>query len=255
MKNIYTFSLIFAIGFLMSCNNFNNHNKSEKNRVKYSVNKDGDTVRSIYSPEGILQTSIAYKNGLKNGPAYSYYKNGKVKLEVMYRYQVKDGMAKYYYESGKLYRETHYVDGQKDGYQKKYYENGRLMAEIPYKAGEVVMGTKEYTSSGKLITKYPKISVVPIDRLASENTYYLKISLKPHKSKARFFLYRGPIHHKVKIDLRNYKKNGVVKYPVKVYPGRSVMEKIEIRVFFMTRKRNPMVIHRYFNLAVENRSY
>ena len=259
MKNILYTLLLSLIFIASSCEMFqrpeNKQKKTVSKKGEYIVNENGDSVKVSYSSNGKIKSSITIKNNRRNGIAYLYYPNGNVQFEIMYKDGFKHGPVKYYYESGRIYRETNYVKGQIDGIQRKYYENGKLQAEIPYDMGQVKMGTKEYTSSGKLITKYPKIKVVPIDKMAMENTYYLKIYLEPKRSKVRYYINRNIGGITGITDLEDRTRGGIAKYAIRVYPGQSIMEKVDIRAEFKTKKGNPKVIRRIYNLAVENRSY
>ena len=260
IKNILILLFIGLFAFTISCDNYKradrNSQKGKNNNGKYVFNKDGDSVRINYYPNGFIKSSITIKNRRKNGIAYLHYENGKIQFEIMYNDGFKHGLVKYFYESGKIYRETTYINGQIDGTQRIYYENGKLKAEIPYHLGQVQMGTKEFYSSGKEVTKYPVIKVVPIDKMALENKYYLKIYLIPKKTKVRYYIHKnlkGGVEGK--IDLDPWIKNGVATYPINIFPGESKMEKIDIRAEFKTRKGNPKVIRKVYNLAVENRSF
>lgn len=259
MKNTLKIAIFIflTIGYF-SCDKFGKSNKSKsktKTGVEYTLNKNGDSIKISYFQNGSVKSKTTIKNKYYQGLTTVYYENGNIKYEINYDKSTKDGVTKWFYKSGKLYRETDYINGQINGVRKLYYENGNLMAEIPYKYDQLIPGTKEYSKSGKLLTDYPKITIVPVDKMALEDTYYLEVSLKPKLKKVEYFIYVQLGDLEGKTDLEQWTKEGIVKYPVKVYPGQSVMEKIEFRATFKTEKGNPMMISKTYNLAVENRTH
>lgn len=214
-----------------------------------NVNEYGDSIYMFYTSRGRLQSKATYNYGMKNGIAFNYYEDGTVQDELWYVDDFKNGPAKWYYKSGKLYSEATYKQGYKDGLQKFFYENGALKAEVPYKNDELLVGTKEYMISGKPVTDYPTITVTTINKLKEESTFYLRIALKPEKTKVNFYLVDG----EQKASLVDYTKDGVVMFPLSLSKGQSVTRKIEIRAIIKTRQGNPMLLQRSYDVSIENK--
>lgn len=256
---IKSLMLITAALFLLSsCDKFgpNSRSGNEEDNLQslYIIAKNGDSIRVGYHDNGKVASKITIKEKRKNGIAYAYYENGKVQYEIMYSDGFKHGITKWFYKSGRLYRETNYIKGMIDGVQKSYYENRKLKAEVPYKMGLLQIGTEEYTNTGKLLKEYPKIIVSPRNRLDIENIYYLDLELKPHQEKAKYFIFKKDKKTEGIIDLESLTLNGKATYPITIYPGSSLSEKIDIRVEFKTKKGNPKIISTIYKLAVENKN-
>ena len=114
----------------------------------------------------LLFTHLTFSQ--EDGPYFSYYDNGQLKIEGQYLNSQPTGKWKYYYESGQLssiysYTEgkldiefvTYFEDGviksqtlkEGDEYiSKSFYENGKLLSVSQYKTGYY----KEYLQNGKL---------------------------------------------------------------------------------------------------------
>jgi hypothetical protein len=256
MKNpILFFALMFFV--FGSCEHFNTRrivtSKGESKEI--IVNENGDSIMVYYRTDGTIRSKATFKGRYKNGPAYNYYVDGKVQNEIHYNDGYKHGIAKWYYESGRLYRETNYINGQKDGIQKFYYETGELKAEVPYKMGQLQLGTKEYLKSGKLFKDYPEIIVKTIDNMRVKNSYSLQFSLKPPRSKVEFYLVKIVGGKEAKVSLESFTRDGVAEYEYTIYPGYSIMEKVEVRAETKSKHGIPVILRRTYNLAIENRNY
>lgn len=255
-KAHFAIVLALVVVGLSSCEYFivpENKSKNEGKEIAFDAN--GDTLKKEFYKDGSLRSIITIKNGKRNGPSYVYYENGKQQFEINYKDSEKDGITKYFYESGELYRTTLFEHGEKAGIQKYYYKNGGLKAEIPYESGVVVPGTKEYSQTGKLITDYPEIVVKTVDRLAFENTYDLKISLSPLKKNVDiYFDYVVDGVHRQR-STSHGTENGIATQTFFVYPGQSLMEKLDIRCRTESKRGIPIVLTKTYNLVVDNRNY
>lgn len=255
-KQILIISLIILV--FSSCDHFNT------NRVATSkggeskevvVNEKGDSIMVYYRADGTIRSKATFKGKYKNGLAYNFYDDGKIQNEIHYKDGYKNGIAKWYYESGRLYRETNYINGQKDGIQRLYYETGELKAEVPYKMGQLQYGTKEFLKSGKLFDDYPRITVKKIDQMRLKNKYTLQFSLNPKRSRVEFYLVRLVGNQEGKVSLERFTKNSVAEYAYTIYPGHSIMEKVDIRAEIKSKRGIPIILKRTYNLAIENRNY
>ena len=79
-----------------------------------------------------------FKNGKREGPSISYYKNGQLFYEGEYKNGKQEGPWFFYQETGQLKREVNYNDGQRDGPWTIYHNNGQLDSKGEYKNGEIV---------------------------------------------------------------------------------------------------------------------
>ena len=97
---------------------------------------------------GKLKTRVNYKDGLKDGVSYVYYRNGNVQLAMNYESGKREGVSKKYYENGQLYAETPYINDELTGIRKTYYRSGNIMAEAPYSHNLPGVGLREFTTDG-----------------------------------------------------------------------------------------------------------
>jgi len=253
----YSLLIVLLITMTTSCDKFTSKSdtKVKKSTREISINAKGDTVITTLRKDGTLKSTITKKNGYRNGPSFLYYENGNIQFEINYTDGYKDSIVKYNYENGKIYRTTLYNNGIKHGIQTYYHTNGSIKAEVPYENNEVIPGTKEYTSSGKIISDYPKIKVVPIDKLGFENKYELHISLKPKKKKVTYYISKNVAGKDSKIMLEGNTKNGMAIQTYYLYPGHSLMEKVKVRAIIKSKRGIPIVLTKTYNLAVDNRNY
>ena len=255
-KAFFAVVLALVVFGLASCEHIGvRENESQNDGMEIALNVNGDTLKKEFRKDGSLRSIVTVKNGKRNGPSYVYYENGKLQFEINYKNSVKNGITKYFYENGALYRTTLFENGDKVGIQKYYHEKGGLKAEIPYEFGSVVPGTKEYSQSGKLLDDYPEIVVKTVDKLAFENTYELKISLSPFKKNADIYFDYVVDGKHVQRSTSHGTENGVATHTYFVYPGQSLMEKLEIRCRTKSRRGMPVVLTKTYNLVVDNRNY
>jgi len=137
----------------VSCTSIDSHiQKPQQVIASKSQTKHGEIISK--RDDGTVRTKITYRNGMKHGTSYLYYKNGKdVQLEMPYVVGARHGISKKYFETGKLYAETSYEADLLHGNRTTYYRSGQLKAEVPYFRGLPGLGTLEYFKSGNLKTQ------------------------------------------------------------------------------------------------------
>lgn len=244
--------LLFGVTFT-SCDMIPKKKAPKTNKESdWFVTKSGDSLLRRFRKDGTLQSYSTCVNQIKHGLAKSFHENGKTQFEIYYRGGLKHGPVKWYYEEGTLYRESTYVNGEIDGIQKKYYKNEKLMAEIPYEKGRIMPGLKEYMKSGKLKKKHPRLIIEPIDRMAFENKYALRLSLSNNAKKVKYFqvmkFNNSNRTHLKELD----SENGIGEIIYFVSKGGFVMEQVHIRAEFKTSLGNTYVLEKKYNVAVDN---
>jgi len=81
-------------------------------------------------------------NGVKQGQARWYFKNGKPSTEYTYDKGNLSGPSKSYNEEGFVTSEGNYVNNDEDGEWKEYDAMGKLLKKVIYKNGKVVKEVK-----------------------------------------------------------------------------------------------------------------
>lgn len=237
---------LFPIWLLLGCSGDNSKTNSKKAKGK----KDG-IVQSRY-PDGTIRAEIFYKDGKQHGRAKEFYKDGVLAREIDYVNNIKHGWARRYWESGNLYQETPYDSGKIHGVQKKYNGKGAVTAEATFYQGFECQGLKEYLENGKLKTEYPKINVTSEDRLLSEASYYIKLTMSEKVKKVEYFkgsLKNGCLHNDLLPIMSDGKGRGKIIY--NVFPGEIVMENITIIAKVETVDGNIYITHRGYNVAID----
>lgn len=106
-------------------------------------------VRSYYN-NGVVKSSVEYKDGLKDGATHYFYGNGNEKRQEVYTNGVIHGMITEYYDNGNLKFEVEFGNGMRNGAFRSYYEDGQLKVEEEYINGKKEGRARKYSNRGKL---------------------------------------------------------------------------------------------------------
>lgn len=194
--------------------------------------------------DGTIKTRINYKNGLKNGMSYLYYRDGKsLQLELPYLAGVRHGVSKKYFRDGTIYSETTYAEDLLDGVRKTYYSNGKLKSKLTYSEGKPGNDLVEYLLSGSQKSK-PEIV---LEKLGNE----LVVSVNPEKCReARFFMGSLPedgFFDDTSNDLEEFfPMNGLITVDLNVYT-RSYLAMQNLICSCKSTQGNPLILSRSFD--------
>jgi hypothetical protein len=238
---IYCFSLSILVG----CSGDNSKSDSKSGKKKNGV------VKSYY-PDGAIKSEITFKDGKQHGKAKQYYNDGTLAREIDYANNIIHGWAKRYWETGKLYQETPYDSGKIHGVQKRYNGAGKLTAVATYSQGFDCMGLKEYLVDGSLKTEYPKIVLKTEDRLLSEASYYIRVSMSEKVKKVEYYmgnLTAGCMHDRLDPLMPDGKAKARIQFSI--LPGEIIMENINIIAKVETLAGNTYITQKPFNVAIE----
>ncbi|PWJ41838.1 toxin-antitoxin system YwqK family antitoxin [Sediminitomix flava] len=253
---------VASLLFTASACNLPNPSKEEVKQATSSTPKKAKkregTIITYYKDTKIKKIETTYKNGIKEGPAKNFYKNGKLKILITYKNGIKHGVAQKYYESGQLYRETMYKEGEIIGERKFYHKNGELKAIEPYnQKGDLLFGTKEFNSKGKQLTKYPTIKINEIDNLVLGDEVILEFSLSMKRKNVTFYIPQTDD----KITSNNIFDNnmvplkpqaGIAKFRIPIPKGMSIMKKLEVAAEYTTYGGAKKLTKTSYNLALSN---
>jgi hypothetical protein len=207
-----------------------------------------------YSRKGQLISEVFYVDNVRHGPVRNYYAtSGKLNSSFQYVNGIKEGDEIWYYESGQKYRVSPFVKGKINGIQKLYYENGNVMAEIPYKDGSPGIGLKEYSKDGTLIKDYPRLLIQKEDHLRDANKVLLLIRLSDGDKEVKLYkgtLTDGKYMHDKLLSLAT--QNGVAQLDFNIPPGAAVSQKITVVANYKTRRGNPLILSKTYDLQVLN---
>ena len=115
-------------------------------------------VKEYYSQDGRLISKVTLLNGIKDGPAYTYYKDGKLNGVAHYVKGQKEGMEKIFHPTGELYQERTFYKDENHGVEKKYYKSGQLMSQVSYRFSAPGTDLVELTQYGDTIRTYPDLA-------------------------------------------------------------------------------------------------
>jgi len=236
--------------FLISCNNQVSR-KTDDRPFRLAVN--GDTIYQVLNKQGTLISEETVKNGMKNGPAWTYYPSGKVKEKVLYKDDKKHGVAEWYFEGGKVYQQTPYENGLIDGMKKKYFEGGMISAEIPYEKGQPLLGTNEYTKDGELLQDTTALLFYPENDVKEEGKFRLRLYLSDKSRDVFYYYYKEVDGEMSKIGIPSA-YNGIGDYLITGLPKTEVPKQIRFYAEKKSSRGNPFVLSGIydFETAIKN---
>ena len=185
MFKIIKFTVLLVFLFV-SCTN----SSKKETQKPDKKGKSGYKVKVTKNSKGQVKTSVSYKDGLKNGPAKTYYDNGKLKLQVNYCDNVLCDTSRKYYESGEIFKVTpHDSLGKIHGIVQLYRrKNGLLQAEIPYFHGQKQKGLKEYYVNGNPKTDYPSLKIKTGRNPNKSSEFFFEVYFSGKPSKCDYYL-------------------------------------------------------------------
>ena len=115
------------------CKNGNWHygNSKDFKINAFYLNDKKDSVWS-YIEDGVLISSIRFKDGKRDGIATGYYLNGVINSLVPFREGRIDGTKKIFYHNGNLKYEVDFKNGGMDGNLKHYDSTGNVTFHLVY---------------------------------------------------------------------------------------------------------------------------
>ena len=107
---------------------------------------------NYYYDDGTLRKTVPFVDGLENGPAFEYARDGRIITLITYekgfireretinrydRQNQKHGKWKYFHDNGLVRMEGKFKHGLKHGYFKEYDREGNLISTLKYVDGEI----------------------------------------------------------------------------------------------------------------------
>ena len=102
----------------------------------------------------LMFSETPYKNGVKHGPASTWWPNGRLCSEVPYVHGREHGTERSWNEDGTLWRETRYREGRADGEWRYFHSNGRLQYSHWYEDGRMHGKFRQWTAAGQLLGEF-----------------------------------------------------------------------------------------------------
>lgn len=136
-------------------------------KIAATYNKAGlpEGVRREYAPDGSIERSYIFRNGIligegivtekgeRDGFWKEYYNDGRLRAEGKYDHDQKEGAWRFYHLNGALEQEGNYVKGKPEGDWRWYYSSGALLREETYYNGLQDGIMTEYDEAGSIITR------------------------------------------------------------------------------------------------------
>ena len=148
MKHFILLSLLFP---LLSFGQVKMENLSRKNGLAYengsSIPFTGKAIS--YFPNGDIQTTLEYKDGIPNGELNSWYKKDIKQIEGVVENGKKTGTWKLYFESGKLKKQSAFQNDTENGEEIFYFENGNIEKKGSYLNGKLNGKYEWYFENGR----------------------------------------------------------------------------------------------------------
>src|SRR5690554_2325116 len=163
-------------------------------------NEDGDLVETGLFVEGIRVgyfisyfpgTSdtlriVKYEDGLRTGPATTFYSGGQIAQKAVYENDQLQGEVTAFYESGNIQSTVTFEDGIPNGTQTHFYENGQIRETVSLKNGIMEGELLKYDEQGALQSKA---------NYKAGNLDGLFISFYPNGQTASEINYRRGVRH------------------------------------------------------------
>jgi MORN repeat variant len=220
-----------------------------------STGPNGETIVRTKFPTGQVKQEVIFKDGVKNGVARTFDKDGSVILELPYVNNKREGVSKKYYAGGVLAQSTEYKDDLMHGIQTRYRGNGNLMSEARYEFDFPCADLKEYLENKSLKKKYPAINVEIENKVKSTGIYLIRISLSERARNIKFYKGKlsatGCMFTGVEYVLKNETSNtGEISYYLP--KGSFVSEELNIIATYETLMGNTMILQKKIKVAVNN---
>ena len=202
--------------------------KNNRNKVEYEVSVKKGTkikhgIQTRFYDHGSVYSKINYKNGKKNGMAYTYYP------------EYKDAEPK-------VWKEQPYIEGKLSGICKRYHKNGKLQAEYEYYEGFPAIGLKEWKETGDPIN----LPTLKVNKEVINHQTYLSASMSNNAKNVKYYegtLLNGKYVTKNIIPLLT--KDGVGELTI---PHTSNKKNVTIIAMLSTRYRNTYYVAQTVNL-------
>ena len=196
-----------------------NYLYGKKNGFYYTYNYE-----NINNPDGYIYSKELFVNDKKEGKAYYYYDNNKVKMEVNYLNGKKNGRAFEYnkeytiitifeYNKDRLINRERInridEEGDKQGIWKEFYEDGKVNIEKGYKNNKLEGYYKKYDRKGNLILtlRYEKGVIVEDNAVDDQE----EIEIRKEYDNNGNLKFSGPYKRNTPIGIhREYSKDGEV---------------------------------------------
>lgn len=129
-------------------------NVDSTRKIEYQINKITGVKHGFYKEFDALSNALLveknYKENKLNGVEKIYFPNGQVEVSLTYKDGVHDGEFSYYYNDGKIRQKGAYVAGKIEGMLIGYYPNGAIKEEIMHLGGLTQGVFREYNENGKI---------------------------------------------------------------------------------------------------------
>ena len=99
--------------------------------------------RQIVHDNGVVQSEMFFRDGLKQGIHTYYYRNGVKEEQLSYQMGVLQGARIVWYENGQKSIEAFYEDDKRHGVTTHWSPNGKVTGRYCYKNGNVVSTSAE----------------------------------------------------------------------------------------------------------------
>ena len=139
----------FERGDLKS-NQFYNRNGQVVQELKFKPAPDTTLITKHYNAEKYYE--VSYKNGVKHGPATTYYFDGSVNNKGAFLNGVMHGTWEYFNEDGSPQMVLNYTLGELHGAFTRFHENGQIDDEYFYHYDEPEGILKSYYKDGTVYT-------------------------------------------------------------------------------------------------------
>ncbi len=207
--------------------------------------------KKTYHRNGKLFEVIPHINGKIHGIKLEYYEEGVLRKETPYDSGYVHGNVKVYYPDGKLFSVTPRLKGKIHGNVIKYHKNGAIQSETPYLNNKLQPGLKEYNQKGVLQDTPSIVFSLKKEKHSRDLSLTLEARLSSGLKSVKFSQ-AVQLHEKGIDYIPLQSDDGVGKLFVKLPPGSSIDNTIQLRAEFITSFRNRCLVEGTYRLVASN---
>jgi antitoxin component YwqK of YwqJK toxin-antitoxin module len=111
------------------------------------------TCKVVFSDTNLLKQKFEFKNGILNGEAAAFYKDGKLRWKGSYENGSYMGRWEYWDQQGNKIIEAHYTHDTLSGPYAAWYENGKMKEKGQFEKNSKTGKWIYYNESGQVISE------------------------------------------------------------------------------------------------------
>ena len=238
--------LFFLISILFFCSCTNNKNQTE-NKQKVVADSIVVIKKPYENSPDVVEYEVPVLKGtnIRHGIQKRFYRHGSLYSEIPYKNGKREGIAYTYYPviagaEPVVWKEQPYINNSLNGICRRFHEDGVLQAEYEYRDGLPATGLKEYSDSGKPV-KMPELI---LSKSRTGSYFCITARLSNNSKNVKYYLgslVNGKYLHNNLKSLQEVNGKGEVLLP-------DSKKSATITAVYITRYRNRYIVSKTITL-------